>query len=29
MLRAGYDVRLASGVITGGRHTLGILIPPS
>src|SRR6185369_11760341 len=28
MLRAGYDVRLASGVITAG-GTLGILIPPS
>ena len=28
MLRAGYDVKLASGVITAG-GTLGILIPPS
>jgi TRAP-type mannitol/chloroaromatic compound transport system permease large subunit len=28
MLKAGYDVRLASGVITAG-GTLGILIPPS
>jgi TRAP-type mannitol/chloroaromatic compound transport system permease large subunit len=28
MLRAGYDVRLAAGVITAG-GTLGILIPPS
>jgi TRAP-type mannitol/chloroaromatic compound transport system permease large subunit len=28
MLRAGYDVRLATGVITAG-GTLGILIPPS
>ena len=28
MLRAGYDVQLASGVITAG-GTLGILIPPS
>src|SRR4029434_10580273 len=28
MLNAGYDVRLASGVITAG-GTLGILIPPS
>ncbi|HXZ93568.1 MAG TPA: TRAP transporter large permease subunit [Burkholderiales bacterium] len=28
MLRAGYDTRLASGVITAG-GTLGILIPPS
>jgi TRAP-type mannitol/chloroaromatic compound transport system permease large subunit len=28
MLRAGYDIRLASGVITAG-GTLGILIPPS
>ena len=28
MLRAGYDVRLASGAITAG-GTLGILIPPS
>ena len=28
MLRAGYDARLASGVITAG-GTLGILIPPS
>src|SRR5258706_13739074 len=28
MLQAGYDVRLASGVITAG-GTLGILIPPS
>src|SRR5437773_11004746 len=28
LLRAGYDVRLASGVITAG-GTLGILIPPS
>jgi TRAP-type mannitol/chloroaromatic compound transport system permease large subunit len=28
MLRAGYDVRLSSGVITAG-GTLGILIPPS
>jgi TRAP-type mannitol/chloroaromatic compound transport system permease large subunit len=28
MLRAGYDVRMASGVITAG-GTLGILIPPS
>src|SRR6476660_4817301 len=28
LLRAGYDVRLASGVITA-RGTLGILIPPS
>jgi TRAP-type mannitol/chloroaromatic compound transport system permease large subunit len=28
MIRAGYDVRLASGVITAG-GTLGILIPPS
>jgi TRAP-type mannitol/chloroaromatic compound transport system permease large subunit len=28
MLKAGYDVKLASGVITAG-GTLGILIPPS
>ena len=28
MLRAGYDVKLAAGVITAG-GTLGILIPPS
>ncbi|MCX7356250.1 MAG: TRAP transporter large permease subunit [Alphaproteobacteria bacterium] len=28
MLKAGYDIRLASGVITAG-GTLGILIPPS
>ena len=28
MLRAGYDIKLASGVITAG-GTLGILIPPS
>src|SRR2546428_4962294 len=28
MLRAGYDVKLASGVITAGGE-LGILIPPS
>ena len=28
MLKAGYDVRLASGAITAG-GTLGILIPPS
>src|SRR5438045_7671230 len=28
MMKAGYDVRLASGVITAG-GTLGILIPPS
>src|SRR5207244_11440020 len=28
MLKAGYDVRLASGTITAG-GTLGILIPPS
>src|SRR5690242_2387665 len=28
MLNAGYDVKLASGVITAG-GTLGILIPPS
>src|SRR5678815_592080 len=28
MLNAGYDIRLASGVITAG-GTLGILIPPS
>src|SRR5262249_31650376 len=28
MLRAGYDVKLASGVITGG-GTLGVWIPPS
>ena len=28
MLRAGYDVRLASGVVCAG-GTLGILIPPS
>jgi TRAP-type mannitol/chloroaromatic compound transport system permease large subunit len=28
MLRAGYDVKLASGVITAG-GTLGILVPPS
>jgi TRAP-type mannitol/chloroaromatic compound transport system permease large subunit len=28
MLRAGHDVRLASGVVCAG-GTLGILIPPS